>query len=136
MKRLTVRQLIEAFKKPKVAEPIREKEPHKMADIRVHHGKVFFQVDNTLAAILTEAFPERIEYVRVTPAVPLPTVWEYYVGKVGASGKVALHRRKGAEMEVLTTTDAKQAKHAWPQCPADVIELFAQTPLKDKAGWR
>ena len=107
-----------------------------MADIRVRiTGKTFFQVDNTLASILTEAFPEHIEYVRVVRPAPIPTAWTYEVAKLPTpTGLHAIRRTKGAQVEILPTGDPKEAKKLWPETPAEVIATFAAVPARERVG--
>lgn len=106
-------------------------------DIRITRtGKIFYRVDPTLAAILLEALPGSFEQIeKAAGATVTPKTWSYFVGSLGVTGKVALHRRKGATTEVLTITDGCLAAKEWPECPAAVIAQFDAIPLREKAGW-
>ncbi len=108
-----------------------------MADIRVNStGKIFWGIDNGVALLLQEAFPEAFAHAgkpQPQPA-PGPLTPTYFVGRTNSqSAAFVIVRRQGATEMYLSGT-VEQIKRAYPDCPANVLAAWAATPERERAA--
>jgi hypothetical protein len=102
-----------------------------MADIRTTStGREFFQIDNSVAALLLEAFPASFERVERQPAPPAKLVPTFHVMTLPYSDGVAVARKRGAETLYFDDYPYKLRAH-FPHGPANEAEVEAH---KQKLG--
>lgn len=113
-------------------------------DIRVKStGKVFFEVEPTLAAILCEAFPASFEPAgkpqtsNVKPA-PNSMTPRYFVGTTNSvSAALAVIRRVGAAVDYFSgPAEHIKKTPGWESCPDSVVEQWRRTDEKQRAQVR
>lgn len=92
-------------------------------------GKIFYQVDPTLAAILMEMFPAAIE--RHKAPAPEPLRWEYACTKL-VTGLFVLSQKKGHATEYYDAPLDGLDK-VWPDCPQSVREEYAKVRVSERA---
>jgi len=106
-----------------------------MADLIVTStGKRVYQVDNAVAALLREAFPDSFTEIAKLKPSPPSNKWSYFCG-LTAGGVYAVQRKRGSgEIEFVPTSFPEKVQAAWPECPQSVISQFAATRVDSRAG--
>lgn len=107
-----------------------------MADIRVNStGRVFWRIDDGVAQLLQDAFPESFSR-HEKPAPVIQTAPKYFVGLTyPTSGRYAIIRRLHNSDEFIAGSRA-EIKKIYPDCPDDVISKFEKLSPDDRAGQR
>ncbi len=108
-----------------------------MADVKVNStGRVFWRIDDGVAQLLQEAFPESFSRVEKPAPAPIQTAPKYFVGLTHpTSGRYAIIRRWHNSDEFITGT-REQIKKLYPDCPDDVITKFENVSPNDRAAQR
>lgn len=94
-------------------------------DLRVTStGKVFYQFDSQVAAVLCEAFPSVFEPAPKIVLKPQPLVERFGLAQM-ESGFFVLRRTFGAQVDFFDGYPF-EAKRYWPDCPDSVLEEYAR----------
>ena len=89
-----------------------------MADITVTStNKTFFRIDDAVAALLLEAFPESFKRYEKPAAPPASDLVQFGIELTGAY--YTLVRTKGGECTYLSAP-WDQVKKQWPDCPEEI----------------
>lgn len=113
-------------------------------DVKIHTGKIFYQVDNTVAAILIEMFPAAIEKLNLRPQ-PTPAELEprWYVCKTISNDKLYYISFKQGARAMSYDGPPSQAVAAFTkigavmpaQILADYRQLWAPREGAPEAWW-
>lgn len=109
-----------------------------MADIRVNStGRIFWGLDNGIALLLMEAFPEAFSHAGKPQQQPVSvsTTPRFCVGVTNAmTGRLAVMRKVGATVDYFVGP-AEQIKETpgWESCPDSVVEQWRRTAAADRA---
>ncbi len=107
-----------------------------MADIRVNStGKIFWGIDNGVALLLQEAFPEAFSHAgRVQTVNAKPDLTPHYFVGVTSSvtGAMAIVRRVCNTSEFYAGPPEKVTAQ-WPDCPPEIIKQWAAVDARQRA---
>lgn len=95
-------------------------------------GRIFYQVDPTLAAVLMEAFPESFKRIEKPAPAALSTGWEYTCALLPGGGCFAVQRKTTRETQYCPFADPEKVLAFWSDCPASVIEQFRATRVEER----
>ena len=97
-------------------------------DIRIiSSGRIYYEVENTLASLLLELMPGNVERVKKAAPAPIEKSWAYGLG-VTLKGLRALQRSKNGQTEYLPSLNRDRIKAVWPDCPDHVIQQWLSVP--------